>query len=154
MEPNYPVVLANLATLANWRGEHEEAVKLLRQAAEWTPKVASTLNNLAYQLALLGQDLPEAESLARRAVAIDPDQNNRDTLGLVLVRVGRWKEADAILSTIVRENPQAFESVLHLGMAKARGGRTQEARDAFRTVVERSENASLVQQARDELQKL
>ena len=85
---------------------------------------------------------------------LDPNPNHRDTLGYVLLRQRRWEESSAILGSIVKENPDALESWLHLGMAQAGSGQTQAARDAFRTVVERSTNAELVQQAKDELQKL
>ena len=153
-EPNYPIVLTNLATLANRRGDHEESAKLLEQATYWNPVHPPTLNNLAYQLALLGRDLKRSESLARRAVSLDPDPNHRDTLGYVLIRQKRWKDAESVLESVVKEHPDALESWLHLGMARAGEGRTEAARDAFRTVVERSTNAELVAQAKEELQKL
>jgi spermidine synthase len=153
-EPNYPIVLTNLATLASRRGEHEEAARLLRQAVTWSPMHAPTLNNLAYQLAILGQDLKTSETLARRAVGLDPNPNYRDTLGYVLVRVGKWREAAAVLAGVVKDNPDALESWLHLGMARAADGRKTEAREAFQTVVDRSTDTDLVKQAKDELQKL
>jgi spermidine synthase len=153
-EPNYPIVLTNLATLANRRGDHEESAKLLEQATYWNPVNPPTLNNLAYQLALLGRDLKRSESLARRAVSLDPDPNHRDTLGFVLIRQKRWKEAESVLGDVVKEHPDALESWLHLGMARAGDGRTEAARDAFRTVVEQSTNPDLVAQAKEELQKL
>ena len=153
-EPNYPVVLTNLATLASREGNHEDSAKYLERAVYWTPAHAPTLNNLAYQLAILGHDLKRSESLARRAVALDPDPNHRDTLGYVLIRQKRWKEAENVLGNVVKDHPDALESWLHLGMARAGDGRTEAARDAFRTVVERSTNAQLVAQAKEELQKL
>ncbi|HET9234309.1 MAG TPA: tetratricopeptide repeat protein, partial [Candidatus Eisenbacteria bacterium] len=153
-EPNYPIVLTNLATLASSRGDHDTSAKFLERAVYWNPMHAPTLNNLAYQLAVLGRDLSRSEALARRAVDLDPNPNHRDTLGYVLLRQKRWEESSAILSSIVKDDPDALESWLHLGMARAGSGDTEAARDAFRTVLERSTNANLVQQAKDELQKL
>ena len=153
-QPDYPIVLMNLGTLASQRGDHESAVKLLDKAATWSPLNVQVLNNLAYQLAILGKDLRRSESLARRAVELHPDPNNLDTLGYVLLRQGRWKEAENVLDRVIKENPDAMESLLHLGMAQAGSGKSLAAREAFSRVVERSTDAQLVSQAKEELQKL
>ena len=153
-EPNYPIVLTNLATLANREGDHETSAKLLEQAIYWNPLHAPTLNNLSFQLALMGRDLKRSETLARRAVSIDPDPNHRDTLGYVLIREKQWKEAEAVLEDVVKEHPDALESWLHLGMARAGAGQTEGAREAFNTVVNSSQDADLVQEAKAELEKL
>jgi tetratricopeptide (TPR) repeat protein len=153
-EPNYPTVLGNLATLCNRKGEHREALQYLRRATALNPSNGPTLNNLAYQLALLGENLDEAETLSRRAVSLDPDWNHRDTLGYVLLRRNRWEKAEEVLSSVVKEHPEAYETQLHLGMAQAGLGRPEQARSTFRSLIEKSPSQELVRQAEEELRKL
>jgi len=146
--------LANLALVAAHENRHEDALSYLRKAASLDQSDPARLNNLAYRLALLGRDLDEAETWARRAIALDPDPNYRDTLGLVLIKQGRWDQAAKTLSDIVNEFPDALESLLHLGMAHAGKGRVESAREAFQTVIRRSQDEQLVRRANHELEKL
>jgi tetratricopeptide (TPR) repeat protein len=65
-----------------------------------------TLNNLAWALVQSGGSLTQAEHLARRAVAIEPDKAIfLDTLVGILDRAGNRKEALQILSEACRRNP-------------------------------------------------
>jgi len=153
-EPFYPTVITNLGLLATREGKPQEAVTWLRRALPLDPRNAELLNNLAFRLASLDQDLKEADSLARRAVALDPDPNYRDTLGYVLLKRQRWKEAEKTLDPLVKADDTAWEALLHLGMARAGLGATDAAREAFRSVIERSGDDRLIDQARTELGKL
>jgi spermidine synthase len=153
-EPDHPIVLFNLAIMASYEGRRRDAVALFRQVVGRQNDNESALNNLAYQLALLGEDLEEAERDARRAVALNPSLNNRDTLGFVLVKRGHWDEAKRVLGGVVAENPQAWESVYHLALAQAGEGDPGGARASLERVLQGSMDASLVEQARDALKKL
>ena len=153
-EPNYLTVLGNLGMLCDRKGEHREALPYLRRARGLNPSHGPTLNNLAYQLAILGEDLDKAEALSRRAVSLDPTWNHRDTLGYVLLRRRQWDKAEKVLTSVVKEHPEAYEALLHLGMTQAGLGRTEEARSSFRSVIEKSPNRDQVRLAQEELQKL
>jgi tetratricopeptide (TPR) repeat protein len=65
-----------------------------------------TLNNIAWAIVQSGGSLAQAEQLARRAVAIEPDKAIfLDTLVGILDRAGNRKEALQILSEACRRNP-------------------------------------------------
>jgi len=153
-EPNFPIVNYNLALLLAKQGEHDRAIDLLRRAIIYEPENAGSRNNLAYYLALEDKDLDEAEQQARRAVALDPDPNIRDTLGFVLLKRGEWPEAARILDSVVQENPSAMETWLRLGMARAGEGKRDQARAAFETVIRESNDEELTRQAREEMNRL
>jgi Flp pilus assembly protein TadD len=153
-EPGYPLVLGNLALLASLKNDNEKAVAYLQKAITLAPRNARFLNNLAYGMALSDGDLVEAEMRARKAVELEPDPNHRDTLGFILIKQGRWAEAERILLAVVRESPDAFESYLHLGMAQAGAGRIEDARRSLRTVIEGSQDPDLTSRANEYLNQL
>jgi tetratricopeptide (TPR) repeat protein len=65
-----------------------------------------TLNNIAWALVQSGGSLAQAEQLARRAVALEPDKPIfLGTLVRILDRTGNRKEALQILSEACRRNP-------------------------------------------------
>ena len=153
-EPYYPVVLTNLALCRAREGDNLAAADYLEEAVSMEPDNPELHNGVAYYLARENARLDEAEAHARKAVKIDPDANYRDTLGLVLVRLKRWEEAEKILTGVMAEKPGSLESLLHLGMARAGAGKKESARVDFDTVVRRAENQELVRRARAELEKL
>jgi Flp pilus assembly protein TadD len=71
----------------------------MERAVELDPKEARALNYLGYSLADRGKELARAESLIRRALAIDPDNGAYlDSLGWVLVKLERYPEAQEQLA--------------------------------------------------------
>jgi spermidine synthase len=153
-EPDYPVVLRNLALLAMHEGDIESAIAYSRRVLAFGGETSDACNNMAYYLALKGQDLEEAETYARRAVDLDRSLNNRDTLGYVLLRRQKWKEAESVLEAAVQEDGAFLEGLLHLGMARAGMGQDAAARAAFESVIRTAPDSSLVEEARAELEKL
>lgn len=72
---------------------YPEAIEFFHIAVERGPDDASTLNDIAYALAKAKQELDWAETLARKALTADPENENfLDTLGWVLCRQGRPDE--------------------------------------------------------------
>jgi spermidine synthase len=153
-EPDYPVVLENLAILATRQGDTDTAILYLRRVLVLEPNNPDACNNLAYSLAYEKRDLDEAEAAARRAVAVEPSINNRDTLGYVLLRREQWADAETVLEGIVHEDGTFLQSLLHLGMAQAGMGRGDAARGAFERVIRTAPDEDLVERARTELEKL
>jgi spermidine synthase len=153
-EPGYPVVLENLGLLASREKDYAAAIGYLRKVLILDPDNPDACNNLAYSLAMAGTDLDEAEARARRAVALDPSLNHRDTLGFVLLRREKLKEAETVLLDVVSEDATALESLLHLGMARAGQGQGALARGAFETVIRSAPDPELAERARAELEKL
>jgi spermidine synthase len=152
-EPSFTTAWFNLSLIAAQRNQPELVVDYLRRVVKTEVANALALNNLAWNLALVGRDLEEAETVARRAVDIDSRPNFLDTLGYVLLQCEKWNEAEKVLSRASREAPDNLEALFHLGLAQVQLGRAEEAQAAFRRVAEGAVDENLAQRARDELNK-
>jgi|GEM_PF-2010776 len=83
--------LANILWLSN---DREEAQWHMEQAYKTDKRLVVVANNLAWLLAHTDPpDLDRALTLARNAVAENPDPRFRDTLGTVLMKQGNYEEA-------------------------------------------------------------
>jgi tetratricopeptide (TPR) repeat protein len=66
------------------------------------PNNSYVLNNYAYYLSLLGENLERAESMAKKATILDPENSaNLDTYGWVLYRLGKYQEAETWISKAI-----------------------------------------------------
>ncbi|TVQ63609.1 MAG: hypothetical protein EA378_01615 [Phycisphaerales bacterium] len=82
-------VLFMVAGVASSSGRTQESEAYYREVIELAPDHALAMNNLAYGLAVRGADLEEAERLAERAYALEPDNIHIiDTLGWVRYKLG------------------------------------------------------------------
>lgn len=72
----------------------------------------------------------------------------------MLLKRGKWSEAENALNRALEKAPGRLVILLHLGMARAGGGSTDQARTAFNSVIQRSQDPELTRLARDELAKL
>ena len=116
----------------------DQAEGLYRRAIDLNPHEGQAFNNLAYLKAERGEDLAEAESLARKALLLEPTNPiSLDTLGFILQRAGRLDEAVASLEQAYARSriltaPRQREIAVHLARAYALAGRTAEAADILR----------------------
>jgi len=82
------------------------AITALEKAHSINGKREDISNNLSYYLALRGERLEYAVTLARDAVSRAPaDPTYNDTLGYVLIRSGRYSEAGAPLRLALKSLP-------------------------------------------------
>lgn len=93
------------------------------------PKNASALNLYAYSLAERNERLDQAQEYITRALAAEPnDYSFIDTQAWVYIRQNQLEKADGLLSSLpeqfIRENAEVS---YHLGVLRARQGRTEEA---------------------------
>jgi tetratricopeptide (TPR) repeat protein len=108
-----------------------DAEARLYRATSSPMEYALALNNASYALAEGGVHLVAAELLARKALAVGPlEPAFCDTLGWVLYRLGRPREAAFYLERAVRQQLPGADPLLayHLGAAYAALYRHQEAR--------------------------
>jgi tetratricopeptide (TPR) repeat protein len=156
LEPGKLSALEALGWVLERQGKPQEAIIPLRQvviAYEGDPQGSETyfrlinaylacptlkpddvalLNDLANYLAEEGRDLNTALIAAKRALKLRPDTPEiRDTVGLVLTRQGKPKDAIPFLekaAAAYRDNPDGADVYMHLADAYAKAGRADDAR--------------------------
>jgi tetratricopeptide (TPR) repeat protein len=110
-------VLVMEADLFYKKREFKKSYEVFQEALKLKPGDLMILNNYAYYLAEQGEDLKEAERMAR--IVIDNESNNTtylDTYAWVLYKRGRFKEAQKIMEQVIgRGEKQNAEWYDHLG---------------------------------------
>jgi tetratricopeptide (TPR) repeat protein len=132
LEPDEPDHAYQAALLVLAQGKEDDAIARLRAILERDPTHASSCNELAWLLASRKQDLPLAQTLALRAVRLNPGPEELDTLGWVHLQSGNAKAAADALRASLAVRPDAPGSRYRLGLALAALGRTAEAERALR----------------------
>lgn len=88
-----PQAYYNLGNVWYQKKDLDKAQTSYEKAVKRLPDDADVHNNLAWILLEKGQDLAKAEKLARRAVALDPDNpNNQDTLRQIQAARGQTRD--------------------------------------------------------------
>jgi serine/threonine protein kinase/WD40 repeat protein len=129
-----PDGLQNRAVFRSRLGLWKLAAADYRAALAKKPDSALTANNLAWCLASVpGRGDPEEACYwAQRAVALEPTVTNRNTLGTVLYRAGRFAEAVAELEkNVVANSSYLGYDCLVLAMCRQRLGQAESARAAL-----------------------
>jgi uncharacterized protein (TIGR03790 family) len=123
---------AQLAAIYEKDGNYEKAIEQYRAVVALDPNDAGALNNLAYTLAIRADAPAEALPFSERAHRLAPDiPEVSDTLGWILVLVGRSADALPVLEGAATSAPKSAELALHLACALADVGRTAEAKAAY-----------------------
>jgi tetratricopeptide (TPR) repeat protein len=154
--------LVNLGNLAVQEGAHEDAESWYRRAVRVGGKPAAPgANNLAWMYLMQDKRLATAESLARKAVAWDPQPEYVDTLVDILIKVGKpvdagraiddtlalWRDepqqAEEIRNMFADENEEVAHLAFEQGKAKLAAGRYEDAEILLREAIRRdSERAT------------
>lgn len=97
-------------------GQKEKVISTMKKVISFDPNHVQGLNYLAFTYAEKGENLDEAEKLARRAIELDPkDGYILDTLGWVLHKKGDYKESVKYLEAAQRLQPTVAVIAEHLG---------------------------------------
>lgn len=110
----------------------EDMILSMKKVLVLEPSHTQALNYLAYTWAEMGHELELAENYARKAV--ENEKNDAfilDTLGWVLFKKGKLKEAAEILDKAHAMQPQASIILEHLGDVYAKMNRYEKARNLF-----------------------
>ncbi len=103
-------------TLEDRLGAPRRAVAFLERILALEPDHVSALNFLGYSLADRGVELARAERLLSRALELAPLSGYvLDSYGWLLVRLQRYREAEAMLLRAARLSPREPEILWHLG---------------------------------------
>ncbi|MCB0351393.1 MAG: tetratricopeptide repeat protein [Bdellovibrionales bacterium] len=107
-----------LGSMYDRLGKTEETISEMRKVVALEANHVQALNYLAYTFAEQSKNLEEAESLARQAMDIQPnDAFILDTLGWVLFKQGRVEDSIQYLEAAYRLKPDESIIAEHLGDA-------------------------------------
>lgn len=143
-------LLFTKAITLDYLKKYSEAEAIWRELIDTTPDDAAALNSLGYELAEQNRKLDEAEALVRRAVELDRWERTRggdpdtesgqylDSLGWVLFRRGKLKEARELLEKAVASPDAAGDGIIwdHLGDVAFRQGEKKRAAEAWKKAAE------------------
>lgn len=130
--PNQPNILFYYGTLSDKIGKKDEMVTVMKKIIEMDPKHTQAINYLAYTYAETASNLSVAEGLARKAHQLSPeDPFIMDTLGWVLYKQGRVKEAIPWLEAALTTQPNESVIAEHLGDAYSQHQLPEKAREMY-----------------------
>lgn len=116
--PENAQILFYLGTVYDKLQKPEEVEKTMKKVLELDKDHVNALNYLAYSWADKSTNLVQAEAMARRALALSQEDGFiMDTLGWVLFKQGRVKEAIPYLQAAANAQPNEAIILEHLGDA-------------------------------------
>lgn len=131
-DPRHADALHLLGALATQRGNHEEAVALIRSAIAENGSSPQFHANLGTALRSLGR-FAEAEAAYRRAIELKPDYADaHNHLGATFRDLGRIEEAERSLCEAVHLRPDYGDAFNNLGNLLRETDRAQDAESAYR----------------------
>jgi len=131
-DPTLAGTHAQLAAMYEEAGDYPKAIDRYRRMIALNPDDVMATNNLAMLLAARTNAPASALPLAERARGLAPNSPEvADTLGWILVLLGRPAEAIPVLAEATKRAPRSGEMALHLARAYVDAGRTAEARTLF-----------------------
>ena len=113
----------DIALVYDAMGDHDNAIKHLREYLKSNPDDANANNFLGYVLVEANRDLQEAASLIEKAVKMQPNNGAfRDSLGWAYYKLGNTDRAIKELELAVQFIPDDSEVREHLGAAYLKRG--------------------------------
>ena len=127
LNPNYPTARHWYSRFLRGVGRMDEAFQQIKRAEELDPMSLVIINNVAENLIDRG-DLNAATKECLRMIDIDPDfWPSHQTLGIILVRQGRYAEALAEAQKSLQHANRSNAPLALLGHVYAKMGRRSEA---------------------------
>ncbi len=133
-------------------GDSKNSLASMKKVLDIDKDHVQALNFLAYMYAESGQDLENAEKMARRALELQPgDGYILDTLGWVIFKRGRVPEAVRTLEAAYKIQPNESVIAEHLGDAYYKGHMPEKAKKLYMRAAESEPNANTLQKIRTKL---
>jgi len=154
LKPNLEGVSFHLGALYDQKGKFEQAVTEMENEIKFNPDYAPALNYLGYTYADKGMKLDEAETLVKKAVALEPDNGSYiDSLGWLYFKENKYDEAEKYLNSAAEKisDPVVFE---HLGDLYAKQNRTLDAWNAYRKAQDLGLDKKTIKKKIKEMEKL
>lgn len=133
-------------------GKHERVIEEMRKVIEIDPNHVQGLNYLAFTWAEKGQNLEEAEKLARRATELDPkDGYVLDTLGWIIFKKGKVGEAIRVLEAAHRYQPTVSVIAEHLGDAYMKSSMAKRAVEMYHKALQLETDVKKIEEIRSKI---
>ena len=121
-----------LGTIADRLGDKKTVVENMKLVVKIDPNHVQGLNYLAYTYSEMNEQLDEAETLVKRALALEPkDAFVMDTYGWILYKKGDTSGSIRILEAAYREQPSESVILDHLGDAYMKGQFSDRAKSMY-----------------------
>nr|AIA18907.1 Tetratricopeptide repeat [uncultured bacterium] len=142
--PSNISLLYDFALAAEKVNRTDEMEVSLRRVIEIDPNNQMAYNALGYSLADRNVRLDEAHVLIAKALALSPDDPYvTDSMGWVLYRQGKLKEAELLLRRAYELLPEA-EVMVHLGEVLWVSGQQEDARSLFREAAKKEPQSEIL----------
>lgn len=150
--PEHTQLQFYLGSIQDKTGDKEGSISSMQKVLRIDADHVQALNYLAYTYADLGKNLDEAESMVRRALALQPNDGYiMDTLGWVLFRRGRTEEAVRFLEAAYKLEPNESIIAEHLGDAYYHLQMPEKARKLYLRAAETETNVANLEKIREKL---
>lgn len=144
-----------LGTLYDKVPDKVKVVSSMEKVIELDPRHVQGLNYLAFTLAENENDLPRAEELARKALALDPqDAYIMDTVGWIMYKKGEIKDAIKYLEAAHRLIPDEAIVAEHLGDAYRRYALNSKAKEMYLRAVANEIDGEKIKEIRAKISSL
>ena len=126
-----------LGTISDRLGDKKGVIDNMKIVIKIDPNHVQGLNYLAYTYSEMGQQLEEAETLAKRALALEPkDAYVMDTYGWILFKKGDTPGSIKILESAYHSQPTEAVILDHLGDAYMKGQFSDRAKDMYERAIQ------------------
>jgi len=143
IKPNEPALWQHLGNLHLKMERRKTAVEAYKKSLQFSPNDPQVLNNLAYTLLELGEELPTALNLAKESVRLAPGfVYNQDTLAWALYLNGSVAEAFEIIKNVKNGGSVSPEIDFHYAVIANEIGLLAKPREVFDEILSRSETAN------------
>lgn len=150
-EESNPAIVSDfyavMGDLLHQKGLQKEAFEAYDSCLQWKPDNISCLNNYAYYLSELGQQLDKAEEMSRKAITAEPRNGTYlDTYAWILFMQKNYREAHIYIDQAV-QNDTTHSSVIleHAGDIYAMNGDIETALDYWQQALQQdSKNKILI----------
>lgn len=142
-------------TIQDRLGNKPGVIQEMRKVIELDPNHVQGLNYLAYTWAEEGANLDEAESLARRATELEPEDGYiLDTLGWILFKRGEVAEAIRYLEAAYRFQPTVPVIAEHLGDAYLKVAMVERAIEMYNRAIRLETDGKRIEELRSKISSL
>jgi tetratricopeptide (TPR) repeat protein len=126
-----------LGTISDRLGDKQAVVESMKLVIQIDPNHVQGLNYLAYTYSEMNKDLEQAETLVKRALALEPkDAYVMDTYGWILYKKGETSASIRMLEAAYKNQPTESVILDHLGDAYRKGQFSDRAKSMYERAIQ------------------